>query len=298
MPRITPCLWFDSNAEEAVKLYTSLFEDSSVGTMNRYNDEAAAASGRPKGSVMTITFQLCGQDFMALNGGPIFKFSPAISFFVSCASAEELDHLWTHLSRDGTVLMELGQYPFSKRFGWVQDQFGVSWQLNLSGSKQRIAPFLTFVGIQHGQADNAIRNLTAIFNPASVISIGRYGADDGEPEGTVKHADFVLDGREFMAMESAREHTFTFTPAISFIVNCSNQHEVDDFWNRLSDGGKEGQCGWLEDKFGLSWQIVPTGLATLVSGNDPEKSKRVMAALLRMRKIQISELEQAHEEAV
>ena len=162
MQKITPFMWFDGNAEEAVNFYTSIFKDSKIGSVSRYDEAAAEASGRPKGSVMTASFQLNGQDFIALNGGPHFK----------------------------------------------------------------------------------------------------------------------------------------FTEAISFVVNCETQEEVDYYWEKLSEGGDEKaqMCGWLKDKFGLSWQIVPTALGKLLSDPDPEKSQRVMQAMLQMKKIDIEGLKQAYEQ--
>ena len=158
MQKITPCLWFDKNAEEAAKFYTSVFKKSKIKVIARYGDAGAAASGIPKGTAMTVSFQLFGQDFLALNGGP----------------------------------------------------------------------------------------------------------------------------------------HFTFSPAISFIVNCLTQKEVDELWAKLSKDGKTNQCGWLTDKFGVSWQIVPTILGELLQSKDSKKSERVMQAMLKMTKIDIKALKQAH----
>lgn len=155
--KITPFLWFDNQAEEAVNFYVSIFKNSKIGSIARYDEASAKASGRPKGSVMTVAFELAGQEFVALNGGPLLK----------------------------------------------------------------------------------------------------------------------------------------FTEAISFVVNCQTQEEVDHFWDKLSAGGRQVQCGWLKDRFGVSWQIVPTVLAEMLQDKDPEKSKRVMAAMLKMKKIEIEALRQA-----
>jgi len=157
MHRINPCLWFDSQAEEAAKFYVSIFKNSKIGKIARYGDSGADASGQPKGSVLTVSFQLDGQEFLALNGGPHFKFSEAISF----------------------------------------------------------------------------------------------------------------------------------------VVNCESQKEVDEYWDKLSQGGATQQCGWLKDKYGLSWQIVPTVLPELLTHKDPAKSERVMAALMKMKKLDIEQLKQA-----
>lgn len=157
---LTPCLWFDDKAEEAVNFYTSIFKNSRIQRITRYGEAGAKVSGRPKGTVMTVTFQLEGQEFMALNGGPMF----------------------------------------------------------------------------------------------------------------------------------------TFTEAVSFMVHCKTQEEVDRLWGKLSEGGEEGPCGWLKDKFGLSWQIVPTVLGEMLQDKDPKKSERVMKALLQMKKIDIKSLKQAYEQ--
>ena len=157
--KITSCLWFDDKAEEAAEFYTSIFKNSKIGKMTRYDDEAAQVSGRPLGSVMTVEFQLEGQEFLALNGGPIFK----------------------------------------------------------------------------------------------------------------------------------------FTEAVSFIVNCDTQEEVDCFWSKLSAGGEESRCGWLKDKFGLSWQVIPLVLVEMLADKDAAKAKRVTHAMLQMDKIDITTLKQAYD---
>jgi predicted 3-demethylubiquinone-9 3-methyltransferase (glyoxalase superfamily) len=159
MQKITPFLWFDDKAEKAVNFYVSLFKNSKIGTITRYGKEGAEISGRPEGTAMTVAFQLDGQEFMALNGGPLFK----------------------------------------------------------------------------------------------------------------------------------------FTEAISFLVNCETQQEVDDLWEKLSEGGKKSRCGWLKDRYGLSWQIVPTALGKLLQDKDPAKAKRVMQAMLQMDKIDINRLKQAYD---
>jgi predicted 3-demethylubiquinone-9 3-methyltransferase (glyoxalase superfamily) len=157
--RLSVCLWFDDQAEEAVKFYVSIFKNSKIGRVTRYEDEGAKAAGRPKGSVMTVAFELDGQEFVALNGGPLFK----------------------------------------------------------------------------------------------------------------------------------------FTEAISLVVNCATQAEVDDYWSKLSAGGQEVQCGWLKDRFGLSWQVVPTILPEMLQDRDPERAKRVMAAMLKMKKLDVAALKKAYE---
>jgi predicted 3-demethylubiquinone-9 3-methyltransferase (glyoxalase superfamily) len=291
MQKIVPFLWFNEETEEAVNLYTSIFKNGKVGELRRFSEDVPG----PKGKVITETFELAGLQFMALNGGPEFSFTPATSFFVYCETEEEIDTLWQQLSQGGTALMELGPYPFSEKFGWVMDRFGLSWQLNLVRQAQKVFPFLLFVGDQHGRVEEAIRFYTSLFKNSSIDLIDRFGPDQGEPEGAVMHARFTLAGQEFMAMESAAAHQFTFTPAVSFFVNCENQAEVDYFWERLSAGGKKDQCGWLTDQFGVSWQIVPTILGELMGDPDPERAGRVTQAMLKMTKLDIAQLKQAYE---
>ena len=138
MQKITPFLWFDNQAGEAMQLYTSTFEASKVSSQTRWKPEVPAAPAE----VMMGTFQLAGQQFMALNGGPLFPFTQAISFFVTCRSADELERLWGPLAKGGKERMALQEYPFSRRYGWTSDRYGVNWQLNLAGSELKISPCL------------------------------------------------------------------------------------------------------------------------------------------------------------
>jgi len=169
MQKITPCLWFDNQAEEAVKFYTSIFKNSKIVNVAHYGEAGAKASGRPKGTVMTITFQLNEQEFMVLNGGPLFKFNPSVSFHVKCKTKDEVDAIWGKLSAGGTVLMELGEYPFSEKYGWCNDRYGLSWQVIFVGEseiKQKITPVLMFVGDVCGKAKEAVNFYASVFKNA------------------------------------------------------------------------------------------------------------------------------------
>jgi predicted 3-demethylubiquinone-9 3-methyltransferase (glyoxalase superfamily) len=295
MQKITPFLWFDNQAEEAMNYYTSIFNNSKVGQISRYSE----AGPGPEGSVLTASFELEGLQFTALNGGPAFNFTPAISFFVNCDTESEIDGIWSRLSEGGVVRMPFQQYPFSEKFGWIEDKYGLNWQLNLGSRAQKIIPFLLFVGKQHGKAEEAINLYTTLFEDSGIENILHYGPGQEEQEGTVMHAVFRLAGQEFMAMDSRQEHQFTFTEAISLYVDCKSQAEVDYFWEKLGEGGDENaqQCGWLKDRFGVSWQIVPSVLIELMNDPDPAKAKRVTEAMLQMKKIEIPLLEQAYEMA-
>jgi predicted 3-demethylubiquinone-9 3-methyltransferase (glyoxalase superfamily) len=191
--------------------------------------------------------------------------------------------------------MELDAYPFSPQFGWVQDRYGLSWQLNLAGRSQKITPFLTFVGDQHARAEAAMNDYVDLFENSSITAIQRRGPDGDGVEGTVQHAVFTLAGQAFMASDGGLEHGFTFTPALSFFVNCETQDEVDRLWEGLSAGGEKGVCGWLTDRYGVSWQVVPTILGELMQDEDREKATRVTQAMLQMTKLDIGALQAAYD---
>lgn len=301
MQKIIPNLWFDSKAEEAAKFYSTLFPHSRDGAITRYGKEGFEIHGQPEGKVMTVEFELAGYKFVGINGGPHFKFTPAISFWVVCETEKEVDTLWGKLSEGGAPLMELQKYDWSEKYGWIMDNYGLTWQISLgrlSDVGQTITPSLLFVGRQHGRAEEAIRLYSSIFRGSNSTGILRYGAGESpEKEGTVKHAQFSLGGEVFMAMDSALEHSFTFNEAISLMVNCESQEEVDYFWEKLSEGGDEKaqQCGWLKDRYGVSWQVSPTVLQTMITDPDPKKVARVTKAFLAMKKFDIAELQKAFE---
>lgn len=298
--KITLNLWFDRQAEEAAKFYTSIFKNSKIGKITRASKAGFEIHGLPEGTVMTIEFEIEGQKFIALNGGPLFKFTPAVSFLVACNTKEEVDAIWERLSEGGTALMELGEYPFSEKYGWTQDRYGLSWQVMFMGdrkTKQKITPTLMFVGEQCGKAEAAINFYTSVFNNAEIGNILRYGkGEEPDKEGTIKHAAFTLENQGFAAMDSARKHDFTFNEAISFMVECETQEEIDYYWEKLiADGGQESVCGWLKDKFGVSWQVSPTVLGEMLQDPDKEKVERVTNAFLKMKKFDIGELKKAYE---
>lgn len=293
MQKITSCLWFDSNAEDAVKFYTSIFRNSKIGTVFRYDEASSQASGQPEGSVLTIEFEIAGIKFLALNGGPVFKFNPSVSFFILVKDEPEIDRLWKKFSDGGKVLMELNKYDWSKKYGWVEDKFGLSWQIILAEGdiKQEIFPSLLFVNSAFGRAEEAIKYYTSVFNNSKIESIYKFP----DNENAVMYSDFILDGNLFAAMDGPGEHNFQFNEAISFIIDCNDQTEVDYYWNKFTaDGGEESMCGWLKDKFGVSWQITPKILVDMLNDKDANKAKRVMQAMLQMKKINIAEIERAY----
>ena len=196
--------------------------------------------------------------------------------------------------------MPLDKYPWSQKYGWIQDRFGVSWQLAWGNRKdvggQSIVTSLMYVNEHYGQAEEAMNHYTSIFRGSEITSIMRYGADQQpEKEGTVMYGQFKLGEQVFSAMDSAQEHRFTFNEGISLVVACETQEEVDYYWNRLSEGGdpKAQVCGWLKDKFGVSWQVVPNILEDMLQDADKNKVESVTKAYLHMKKFDIEELKRA-----
>jgi len=285
-------LWFDKEAAEAAELYTTIFKDSKITNATTLRDT-------PSGDTEIISVDLMGQDFSLMSAGPPFKFTPAISFLVVLNKRDEVTAAWECLSEGGSALMELDTYPFSELFGWVQDKYNLSWQLMLVGDRevaQAITPTLMFVGERCGQAEEASNFYASVFHDAKIGDVLRYGADE-EPEtkGTIKHVGFTLEGQEFAAKDSAREHDFTFNEAISFVVNCKSQKEIDYYWEKLSAVPEAEQCGWLKDQFGVSWQIVPVDMETMMQEGDPLQLARVKQAVLPMKKFDLKVLRQAYE---
>lgn len=296
MQKITPFIWFDNNAKEAVTFYTNLFPNSKIETIQYYPEGSNDPHMKGmEGKVLTAVFELNGYRFMALDGGPLFKKTPAISFFVNCKTEEEVQTYWDALSDGGKELMPLQKYDFSEKYGWIEDKYGVSWQITLNPEAQEtIMPSLLFVQNVAGKATEAMNLYTSLFPDSKVGMTAPYPAEVKEKEGAIMYGDFMLCNQKFAAMDSSMEdHHFTFTEAISLYVDCEDQEEVDKYWNALTaDGGEESQCGWLKDKYGVSWQIIPKQLGELM-GKD--KSGKVLEAMMQMKKIVVADLEKAYE---
>jgi predicted 3-demethylubiquinone-9 3-methyltransferase (glyoxalase superfamily) len=268
---IHPCIWFDGTAKAAAGLYCSLFPNSKI------------TADTP----MVVNFELAGKKFMGLNGGPMFKLNPSISFFVNCASIDETNKIWDKLLEGGKALMAIDKYPWSERYGWVQDKYGVTWQIMI-GTEQRITPSLLFTGNQFGKAEEAIHFYISLFKNSAVDTITLY-PNEMPHAGKVMYSEFNLNQYKLVAMDGPGVHDYTFNEALSFVVDCDTQDEIDYYWSALiKDGGQESQCGWLKDKFGVSWQIVPTILGKLMS--DAAKAPKVMQAFMQMKKFDIATL--------
>jgi len=272
--KITPCLWYNGNAEEAADLYCSVFADAKVTAR----------------SPIVTGINVAGQSITLLDGGPIYQPNPSISFFYICETEKELDRIWSAFMKEGEVMMPLDKYHWSKKYGWVTDKFGVSWQLSLGKLEdvgQRITPCLMFTGKQCGRAEEALNFYSSLFKNSKTDGI-MYNDQNKK---LVQHAQFALLGQKFMVMDSAEQHKFNFSEGVSLTIHCETQDEIDYYWNKFTESGQESMCGWLKDKFGVSWQIIPTALDNIM--RDPEKAGKAAKAFMAMRKLDIEQIVQA-----
>jgi predicted 3-demethylubiquinone-9 3-methyltransferase (glyoxalase superfamily) len=306
MQKVIPHLWFDKEAKEAATFYASIFPDSKVTNTTVLRDT-------PSGDADVVNFELWNQEFMAISAGPLFKFNPSVSFMVNFdplffgnssdagkGTREKLDQVWEKLAEGGKVLMPIDKYPFSERYGWVQDKYGLSWQLILTnpGGEPRpaIMPSLMFVGSNAGKAEEAINFYLSVFSNSKKGGMFRYGKDQTpDQEGSIMFADFMLENRWLAAMDSAHEHKFAFNEAVSLLVNCDDQAEIDNYWKKLSTDPGSEQCGWLKDKYGLSWQISSADMNDMLQNGTDEQIGRVTKAFMPMKKLDIAQLKKAYE---
>lgn len=271
---IYPCLWFDGQAKAAAEFYCRIFKNSSIMV----------------DTPMVVMFELNGKKIMGLNGGPMYKMNPSISMFIHRSSPDECNRIWNDLSEGATVLMQLDKYPWSERYGWLQDKFGFTWQI-MKSDKDNMMPSLLFTGNQFGRAQVALDFYTHVFENSAVQSVNYYPAETPFA-GKISYAEFNLNHYPLVGMDGPNEHNFTFSEGVSLVVNCESQKEIDYYWNKFTtEGGKESMCGWCKDKFGVSWQIVPSNIGQLI-GN-PNNGQKAMQAMLHMKKLDIATLENA-----
>lgn len=272
---LTTCLWFNNNAQEAVDFYKKVFTDVSTHTT----------------TPIVISFEIHGHKLMGLNGGDMFKINPSISLFVNCNSVETVNTIWNKLIEEGKALMQIDTYPWNERYGWLQDKFGVTWQISFIKEQEqsvKITPSMLFTGEQFGKAEAAIELYSSIFKESKTTVSVKY-PDGNELSGKIMYAEFVINNHPFIAMDGPGKHEFSFNEAVSFVVNCTTQDEIDYYWNSLiANGGKESRCGWLKDQFDISWQIVPEQLGEWM--RNTEKSAKIMQAIMTMNKIDMNVL--------
>lgn len=276
MQQIVPNLWFDHQVEEAVAFYTSVFPESRILSTMHYPTENLPDFQKDfAGKMLTMDFELFGQRFTAINAGPEFSPTRATSFFVGFDTGrdpqarEHLDRLWESLLEGGQALMPLDSYPFSERYGWVQDRYGYSWQLILGNPegdwRPPIVPSLMFGDGVQNRAEEALEHYAQIFPDSRSGNLARYPEQTGPAvAGALMYGDAELNGSWLAAMDSAVPQEVTFTPAVSFLVPCDSQEEINELWSRLSEVPEAEACGWCQDRFGVSWQIAPANVEELL----------------------------------
>lgn len=290
-----PCIWLDDTALEAATFWARALPGGAVGAISRYPATGDNPSGKPPGSVLGVEVTVAGQRLFALNGGPMFRPNPSVSFFVHEPEVDAARRQFDALADGGTVMMPFGAWPWSPGFGWVQDRFGVSWQV-LAGPRPagsaRIVPCLLYTGAALGRAEEAMRRYVEVFPGSEVQHVERYGPGEGL-DGGLKHGRCVVAGQEMALMDGPGGHAFAFDEGLSVQALCDTQAEIDALWAALGDGGAPGPCGWLRDRFGLHWQVNPTVISAVLAGPDAAAAERVFRATMRMGKIDLATLERA-----
>lgn len=288
MQKISPFLWYHQDTEAAIKFYVDAFPNSKILHIDYYPDESLDEHFKGmSGKVINAVFEINGYKMMALDGGPIFNFNPGISMFCTFKTQAEIDAVWRKLSEGAKVLMDYQEYPWAERYGWLQDKWGLSWQLSLSKhhqTPQPITPLLTFTQDQAGKAKEAMEFYVSIFKDSGIDMISEYQESDGDKPGYIKRARFHLGGDNFMAMDSSARHDWNFHGAVSLFVSCKDQAEIDYYWEKLSASPEHEQCGWLQDKYGVSWQIIPENMGELLSTDG------AIQKMMKMKKIIIADL--------
>ncbi len=293
--KIVPNIWCNGNAEEVVAFYRSTFPDAVESYRSHYPREGLLDfQAAMAGEVLMIEFAIRGHRMMAINAGPEFTPNPMLSFMVNFDptfdenAAQRLDEVWARLAEGGKVLMELGSYPFSEHYGWVQDRFGVSWQLILTNPAGEPRPFvipsLMFANAHVNQAEEAMTFYTSLFDDARIGTVARWPEQTGAAAaGSVMFGEFAVGDEWFTAMDSPAPHDFDYNEGLSLLIECEDQAEIDRLWEQLSTVPEAEACGWCKDRFGVSWQVAPKGM-------DAELTAEDYAAMMTMKKIVIADL--------
>lgn len=267
-------IWFNTQAKEAAELYCSVFANSAILSESK----------------MVVTFELNGKKITGINDGPMFKINPSISLTVNCDSIQETNRVWNILIEGGKVMMEIDKYPWSERYGWLEDKFGMTWQISSTGKNDgelRILPSMLFTNYSFGRGKEAIDFYSSVFLGSETNVLVLY--PEGDPNsGKTMYSEISLNQSEIIVMDGPGDHKFKFNEGVSFVVECETQEEIDYYWEKLTEGGEESMCGWLKDKFGVSWQVIPKLLSELMA--DPKKAPRVFEAFKNMRKFEIDKL--------
>ncbi|MGX7203990.1 VOC family protein [Enterococcus pingfangensis] len=277
------CLWFDGQLAEAAAFYTSTFENSRIKDETYYiTDEHGTI-----GDLLTITLDLAGCEFLLLNGGDTFKPTPAVSYVVNCENEEQLNRVWQELNQAGQTLMPLMDYPELGKYGWTNDRYGFSWQVRLEGTAQTIVPCIMFANENFGLAQAAIDEWITVFGGKQNFAV--------KEDEHLRAAGFQLRGQDLIIMDSPEKHAFDFSMGNSFYFYFNDQADIDHVWDAITAAGKEWPCGWMEDRYGVYWQTVNKQLLAWTNDPDPVKAKRATQELYKMKKINLAQIQRAHD---
>lgn len=287
--------WYRGTADEALALYEQAFRDTAVVSRARYPEAGLPDFLAPlAGTTMQIELDIHGVRLGMTNAGPEYSPCPAISMLLNFDPSmipdarEYLDQAWAVLSEGGEVRMPLGEYPHSAHYGWVQDRFGVNWQLMLTNPSGDPAPFMTpnvlFTEPVLWRAGEALEAWVAAVSGSRVLHRHPYPEGSAAPEGAVMFADAEVAGSLLSVMDSGPGHSFEFTPGSSFVIHCPDQETIDAAWEALSADPEAEQCGWLRDRFGVSWQVVPADMEQILAHEGAHER------LMGMKRIVIADL--------
>ncbi|MGV2985020.1 VOC family protein [Microbacterium sp. AGC85] len=296
--KIIPNLWFDQNADEAGAFYTEVFPGATAIVGARYPDDVPDWQAEFSGKTLTVDLVIDGYLLTLINAGEQFRPNASVSFMLNFdplrfdgdrdAARVALDETWARLADGGVVRMELGEYPFSPRYGWVEDRYGVNWQLLLTNPEGEPRPFLIpqlmFSGPVQNKAREAAEFYTSLFPDAEVGFIAEYPTQTGPADaGSVMFGEFRLAGQWFAMMDSGVEQDVRFDCGVSLEVRVADQDELDHYWNALTTVPEAEVCGWLADRYGLSWQIVPENMGELM------QRPGAYAKMMEMKKLVIAD---------
>ncbi|QIK62391.1 VOC family protein [Leucobacter viscericola] len=300
MQKIVTNIWCNGNAEEVGAYYADLFPNARTWVESRYPLEGLLEFQQPlAGEPLTVGVEIGEARLTLINADDTFSPNPSVSLMLNfdpldfdgdaVAARAQLDTIWEVFAEDGSVLMPLQEYPFSARYGWVQDRYGVSWQFMLTDpageSRPFVVPALMFGGPAQNRATAAVDRYLEVFEDAELGQRVLYGEATGPAEATsVMFSDFRIGEQWFTAMDSGREQDFSFTCGMSFEAHCEDQAEIDRLWDALSTVPAAEQCGWLVDPFGMNWQIVPKNMGELM------ERPNAFQHLMPMKKIIIADI--------
>lgn len=274
---IVPNVWSNKLAEEQAEFYAGVFRDFSFEVTGRYPNEGLPDFQKEMaGKPVTVHLHLAGTQITIINAGPEFEPNPSINFMLNFDpvlyedASDYLDEVYEKLSDGGFVMMPKDEYPFSKKYAWVADKFGVSWQLILTNPEGEprplVLPSLMFCGAAQNKAREAVSAYIELIPDSRWGTIAEYPEQSGPAgEGNIMFSEFQLAGQWFTAMDSGVEQPFTFNEGVSLMINARGQDEIDRYWAALSTVPESEQCGWCKDAYGLSWQVVPDNMDELMS---------------------------------